>query len=153
MLKLAGLSEDRLIVHRHVYAEEVFLPMEGGCQDPVYNTWTLLHMRQLFLKKLGIYRESTESVARTRRPVMVLLKRSSNSKHTRNKSDLVRQWSEEFAASLVAALERTFPRYRVVLFSDRNESLMTCHECQIRTIAEADVLIGLLLLRLHLAIF
>jgi hypothetical protein len=54
MMKLAGLSMDRLVVHRHVFAQEIFLPMEGGCQDPVYNTWQLLHMRQHFMKKLNI---------------------------------------------------------------------------------------------------
>lgn len=54
MMQLAGLSMDRLVVHRHVFAQEIFLPMEGGCQDPVYNTWQLLHMRQHFMKKLNI---------------------------------------------------------------------------------------------------
>ena len=81
-------------------------------------------------------------LGRGRLPVMVLLKRSSNSRHTRNKSDLVRQWSDAFAARIVQALSAAFPGYRVVLFSDRDEALMMCHECQIRAVAEADVLIG-----------
>jgi hypothetical protein len=25
---------DRLVVHKHVFAREVYSPMEGGCQDP-----------------------------------------------------------------------------------------------------------------------
>ena len=25
---------DRLIIHRHVFAREIYFPMEGGCQDP-----------------------------------------------------------------------------------------------------------------------
>lgn len=73
---------------------------------------------------------------------MALLKRSSNSRHTRNKSDLVRQWSDAFAARIIQALSEAFPMYRVVLFSDRDEALMMCHECQIRSVSEADVLIG-----------
>ncbi len=30
---------DRFVIHQHVYADKIYLPMEGGCQDPVYNTW------------------------------------------------------------------------------------------------------------------
>jgi hypothetical protein len=25
---------DRLVVHRHVFARDIYFPMEGGCQDP-----------------------------------------------------------------------------------------------------------------------
>mmetsp|Transcript_32252 Transcript_32252/g.44071 ORF Transcript_32252/g.44071 Transcript_32252/m.44071 type:complete len:280 (-) Transcript_32252:93-932(-) len=145
LLQLVGLSMDRLIVHRHVHAREVYLPMEGGCQDPVYNTWQLLTMRSLFMKRLNIVDKTTNPLVRAARgelPVMVLLKRSANSRHTRNKNDLVRQWSDAFAGQLLSSLQVAFPRYRVVLFSDRNETLMTCHACQIRAVAQADVLIG-----------
>eukprot|EP00981_Chlorochromonas_danica_P002296 scaffold440_cov277-Ochromonas_danica.AAC.30 len=31
----------------------VYLPMEGGCQDPVYNTWHILHMRSVVMKELA----------------------------------------------------------------------------------------------------
>jgi hypothetical protein len=54
----------------------------------------------------------------------------------------VRQWSDGFAGKIVAKLKTAFPKYRVVLFSDRNETLMRCHSCQIRAAAETDVLIG-----------
>jgi hypothetical protein len=54
MLEAIGISTDRLIIHKHVYAREIYLPMEGACQDPVYNTWQLLHMRQYFLDKLKL---------------------------------------------------------------------------------------------------
>jgi hypothetical protein len=30
LLKLTGISMDRLIVHKHVYAKEIYFPMEGG---------------------------------------------------------------------------------------------------------------------------
>ena len=29
-----GLSMNRLVVHRNVFAREIYFPMEGGCQDP-----------------------------------------------------------------------------------------------------------------------
>ena len=34
LLLVIGLSMERLVVHRHVFAREIYLPMEGGCQDP-----------------------------------------------------------------------------------------------------------------------
>jgi len=95
--------------------------------------------------RLNIVDKTTNPLVRAARgelPVMVLLKRSANSRHTRNKNDLVRQWSDAFAGQLLSSLQVAFPRYRVVLFSDRNETLMTCHACQIRAVAQADVLIG-----------
>jgi len=138
MMELVGLSMDRLVVHKHVYAEEAYLPMEGGCQDPVYNTWQILHMRKLFMQSLGL----VDSSPKGRKPVMLLLKRSSGSKHTRNGHDLVRQWNDEFTEKLLVNLQTTFPTYNVVLYSDRNDTMMRCYGCQIRAFAEADVLIG-----------
>lgn len=137
-MELVGLSMDRLIVHKHVYAEEVYLPMEGGCQDPVYNTWQILHMRQLFMQLVGV----SDVIPRERKPVMLLLKRSSRSKHTRNGNDLVRQWNDAFTERLLSHLQETFPTYNVVLYSDRNETMMRCYACQIRAFAAADVLVG-----------
>ena len=139
LMDLAGLSMKRLIVHTHVYAEEVFLPMEGACQDPVYNTWQILTMRKLFMSQLGL----GDSVKRPgEKPVMMLVKRSSNSKHTRNGHDSVRQWSDSFSERIISRLQKSFPNHRVVLFSDRNTTLMRCHSCQIQAFAETDVLIG-----------
>lgn len=33
-LIIIGLSMDRLVLHRHVFARDIYFPMEGGCQDP-----------------------------------------------------------------------------------------------------------------------
>merc|ERR1711991_858265 len=52
-MEMVGLSMDRLLLHTHVYADQVYLPMEGACQDPVYNTWSILNMRKIFLQQLG----------------------------------------------------------------------------------------------------
>ena len=53
LMEMVGLSMDRLLLHTHVYADQVYLPMEGACQDPVYNTWSILNMRKKFLQQLG----------------------------------------------------------------------------------------------------
>ena len=74
---------------------------------------------------------------------MLLMKRSTGAKHTRNAGDSVRQWNDEFTARLMAALESTFTEYTVRLFSDKDEKLMSCHSCQIKEFAAADVLIGM----------
>lgn len=148
-MDLAGLSMDRLIVQQHVFAREIYFPMEGGCQDPVYNTWQILHMRNHFLSNLGFSMSHIHSSARDKedhsssRDVMLVLKRSSNSKHTRNNQDLVRQWSDSFTELLLSSLQDAFPTFEVRLFSDRNVSLMSCHGCQIREFANAKVLIGI----------
>jgi hypothetical protein len=138
--ELMGLDPSRLVVHQHVFANEVYLPMEGGCQDPVYNTWQILTMRQFFLKAAGA---ELVSVPVKAKPVMLLLRRSSSSRSTRNSGDLVRQWSEPFTQSLMKALASRFPEYEVVLFDDKDPKLMTCAACQIREFAVADVAIGM----------
>jgi hypothetical protein len=130
---------DRLVVHRHVYANEIYLPMEGGCQDPVYNTWQILNMRKKFMDALNLTDEKPVDA----KPVMLLMKRSANAKHTRNGHDSVRQWSDAFTDRILSALRSRFVRYEVKLFSDKDEKLMSCHPCQIRAFAEADVLVGM----------
>jgi Glycosyltransferase 61 len=74
---------------------------------------------------------------------MLLMKRSTGAKHTRNANDLVRQWSADFTERLMSALRSQFPEYDLKLFSDTDELLMGCHACQVRAFAEADVLIGM----------
>lgn len=145
-----GLDPTRFLVHQHIHAKEVYLPMEGACQDAVFNTWHVLHMRSLALQQLHMEEERTRSTNRLTspphsayRPVIVLLKRSATSAHTRNKFDLVRQWSEAFTDKLFAALQTTFPAFDIVLYSDRNDTLMTCFACQVKLLARADVLIGM----------
>jgi hypothetical protein len=117
--------------------------MEGGCQDPVYNTWQILHMRKRFFDALKIPHEYKQHSTGSGKPVMLLLKRSSNAKHTRNGHDLVRQWSDLFATRLFDALVARFPQYEVKLLSDRDESTMGCHSCLVKRFNEASVLIGM----------
>lgn len=74
---------------------------------------------------------------------MLLMKRSTGAKHTRNAEDLVRQWSVSFTNRLLEALRVQFEEYDLKLFSDTDEELMGCHACQVRAFAEADVLIGM----------
>ena len=228
-MNLVGLSMNRLVVHSHVFADTVYLPMEGGCQDPVYNTWQILTMRDFFLEKLNIIvgyvnvvsdeKVKSASITTARRydsrnknkkvrkkdrggrrlsnansvlnasigllsdsahdkqltsltapmapltdnflkqrlnseyfeeqphsihpqKVMLLIKRSSGSKHTRNGHDLVRQWSDSFASQIVSELQKAFPSYQVRLFSDKNVSMMSCHICQVSEFSTANVLIA-----------
>eukprot|EP00605_Chrysophyceae_sp_TOSAG23-4_P001612 GSChrysophyteH1.ASY1.ANO1.1772.1 assembled CDS len=158
-LDYVGLDATRLVVHKHVYAKTAWLPMEGGCQDPIYNTWYILYMRKFFFNKIGIdsmnaaslrglemdkYTMDTEGTKQKRkRPIMLLMKRSANTKHTRNGFDSVRQWTDEFAHMTLDALKEAFPSFDVQLYSDRNTTLMHCLECQIRSFAQASVLIGM----------
>lgn len=145
-MAFVGLSMDRLVVHRHVYASKVYLPMEGGCQDPVYNTWQILNMRRLFMKKSGLDPDELGVDWRTRksrRPVMMLIKRSFGATHTRNHGDLVRQWSDTFTDFITESLQRTFPSYKVVLFSDKNMAMMSSIKNQVIAVNRASVMIGI----------
>ena len=166
LMKLAGLSMDRLVVHRHVFAREIYLPMEGGCQDPVYNTWQILSMRERFLNVLNITRSPPPGVEESmpvrnssssrqllrqvhkkkrKKPIMLLIKRSSGAKHTRNYEGglTLRLWDDDFTKRLMRDLRTRFPGYNVKIFSDQDEKTMRCYPCQIRAFAEADVLIGM----------
>lgn len=93
-------------------------------------------MRNKLLEKLQIS-HSPNNVRK-----MILIKRSANSQHTRNGHDLVRQWSDDFTIRILNSLKEAFPSYDVSLFTDKNETLMRCHSCQIEHVAHADVLIG-----------
>jgi hypothetical protein len=165
IVSLFNISADRFIIHKHVFAREVYFPMEGGCQDPVYNTWQILHMRNLLFQRLQLQdRNLTELIPQKKKnnktddsqamnnnhqnqnkykKVMTILKRSSNSVHTRNKHDGVRQWNDAFANEIIKQLQFTFPDYEVNLLSDRHEKIMKCFECQVKEFARTDVLIGI----------
>ena len=138
LLASVGIAMDRVIYHTHVFADEIYLPMEGGCQDPVYNTWHLLHMRNHYLSK---YPEQSHPKKNNIKK-MVLIKRSSGAKHTRNSHDLVRQWTDEFANTILQALMSKFQNYQISIFSDKNTTMMTCHSCQVEFMKDVDVLIG-----------
>lgn len=152
---LFRIDRSRFIIHRHIYAHEVYLPMEGACQDPVFNTWHILSMREKIgrMLKLPSMRQTTNRIVqppitttasanKRYRPVIVLMRRSATSQHTRNKHDSARQWNDAFTERLLLSLRMAYPSFDVRLYSDRNETLMTCFSCQVETVAKADVLIG-----------
>jgi hypothetical protein len=53
----------RVLIQEHVQADEIYLPMEGGCQDVIYNTWLALYQRQFLLQRLGLLLENTAAAA------------------------------------------------------------------------------------------
>lgn len=149
VVELVGLSIDRFIVHKNVFAKEVYLPQEGGCQDPIYNTWQILHMRKILLKKLNLdsvilqHSKSSSSMSNMKhKRVLTLLRRSTNSKHTRNNHDSVRQWSDKFTNQMLVELQKSFPQFQIKLFNDKNQTLMSCHACQIEEFYSTDILVG-----------
>ena len=92
---------------------------------------------------MALQATSRTTSERKPRPVMLLMKRSTRAKHTRNAEDSVRQWGVSFTDRLLEALRVQFTQYDLKLFSDTDEELMGCHACQVRAFAEADVLIGM----------
>jgi hypothetical protein len=135
---------DRLI-NGTIYAKEIIMPREGGCQDIGYNAWEVVTMRETFYRHLHIP-ETTQFVWKkpaSLLPRTILLLTRSAYKFTQNKADYAkRSWSPQQERVLVAALQRMFPDNPVEIFSDRNETLMTCPLCQAEMFTRAEIVIG-----------
>lgn len=59
---LLALNVSHRLINGTVMAEEVFMPREGGCQEPSYNAWELLHQREYFLNQLLSHNRVSASV-------------------------------------------------------------------------------------------
>jgi hypothetical protein len=142
---------DRLI-NGTVVAREVMMPREGGCQEPSYNGWELLHQREYFLKLANMSNDSprvsslsSSTVFNTysNRRTVLIIKRTAG-RFSQNLSDKkVRMWPEDVLKGLLKHFELKFPLHEVVVFSDNNSTLMTCPLCQVQAFAQADVVIGI----------
>lgn len=143
LIKLLGISMDRFVIHKDVFADEIYLPKYGGCQDPVYNTWELLSMRRFFFMKIKESNLPFLTAPPPIKPVILLMSRSAKAKYSRNKGDPVRMWSTEFIDRFQEQLTTYFPNYEVKLFSDKDEQLMKCFLCQVKVFSEASILIGI----------
>jgi hypothetical protein len=139
-----GISADRLVFQKDVFANEVYLPRYGGCQDPVYNTWELLAMREFFLSLPPPLSPPPQTALNStpRKPVILLMSRSPSSGFGRNKGDPVRQWSPEFVSRFEEQLRSNFPSYEVRVFSDTDATVMGCLSCHAQIFSAADVLVG-----------
>lgn len=155
-----GLS-DRLI-NGTVYAKEIMMPREGGCQEPSYNSWELVHQREYFLhlarQEVGLAESSisvqpipsimdSETAVRAftsvEKRTILVIKRTAG-RFSQNLSDRnVRMWPKGVLEKLIAELTIKFPLHSVVEFSDSNHTLMSCPLCQVRLFATADVVIGI----------
>lgn len=143
LLSLLNISSSRLVVHKNVYASEVYLPMEGGCMDPVYNTWHLLHMRRMLMRLAGLDpmlgSRRKQLLSGSTRPVMMLVERYYGQ---RTNKEVYRTWSADYVAAMASAMKVMFPSFDVIVLSDEDEQLMNCHLCQIRMFERTDVLVG-----------
>jgi hypothetical protein len=138
-LYTVGISLDRLI-NGTVYATQAFMPREGGCQDPGYNAWEIVTMRERFLKIAEIDDSGGGDVESRKRYIVVIVR--SDYKFTNNKSDYRRWWPEKDLLVLIEELRRSFPTHEIKIFSDRDEELMTCIKCHIELFYRADIVIG-----------
>jgi Glycosyltransferase 61 len=132
--KWLGLS-DRLINGTY-YADEVIMPREGGCQDPGYNAWEFLTMREKLFRLAGVNPDD-----HSRKRSIIVITRS-GSRFTNNRSDYARRWGPDALQRLLKSLNETFFNHRVDIFSDRDIDLMRCIDCHIRLFADADILIS-----------
>ena len=139
-LYLRWLGLEHRLVNGTIYANEVMMPREGGCQDVSYNAWEALTMRQRFIQMTDL---DPRSAAIPKIPRLLVLTRTAG-KFMQNQYDhKVRSWPKgKFVPDLLSALKVAFPELSVELFSDADEALMTCQPCQIRLFSTARVVIG-----------
>ena len=131
--------QDRMI-NGTIYANEVIMSREGGCQDAGYNAWEIINMRNKFFTILSLPAQNSKFIKKT----IVILSRSSGTKFVQNKGDGdVRKWPKGFLDKFIISLNEKFPKYEIKLFSDTNSTLMTCPSCQIQLFHSANIVIGI----------
>ena len=165
-----GLA-DRLINGTY-YGKEVWMPREGGCQEPGYNMWELYNQRKVFLaraaKEIGTGGRNNShgwdypaKIAFTEpdlgpmdyqshagdsdKPVVILVKRGA-SKFTQNQGDFkIRRWPPRLggAGAVRDALAEQFPEHAIQIFSDSDFAMMMCHACTVQLFHRADVVVGI----------
>ncbi len=152
--RMLGLM-DRLI-NDTIYAESIYLPREGGCQDVGYNIWEIANMRE---KMLGLIQKNIVDVNNILKSVFykthifhnqnnvkkesIILLRRSSSDFTRN-HDRARRWNETMFENILTSLNNMFgKKYELILFSDQNSAIMKCPLCQAKLFNDATVVIGM----------
>lgn len=132
---------DRLI-NGTVYANEVIMPREGGCQDIGYNAWEAVTMREHFYNMLDIKENVRFERKKPYTPTVLVLTRSAGS-FTQNKADYAtRRWKPKDIPVLLSSLKQEFPNHAIEIFSDTNSTLMTCPLCQAERFSRADIVVG-----------
>lgn len=129
---------DRLI-NGTVYAKQAYMPREGGCQDVGYNAWEFVTTRETFLKLAKVDQDDYSS-----QRSIVIVTRSWASAYLKNRGDyLMRMWPRVALKKMIKALQTAFPNHKIELYSDMDESLMQCRECQIKMFHRADISIAI----------
>lgn len=168
VFEFLGLS-DRLI-NGSFYAQEAYMPREGGCQEPGYAMWEIYTMRRKFMEmaqaQIGAMGRNhtqgwgyptyklpdssfgpmdfTNRDEDAQKPVVLLVKRSSSS-FTQNQGDFKeRRWPPEYggAGGVRDALAVKFPHHRIMIFSDQDKDMMLCMACQVQLFSQAEVVVG-----------
>ena len=148
---------DRL-VNGSIFARDVYVPREGGCQDVGYNIWELVNMREYFLSILDknksyydkkmeemmtVYQGTKAVLGRyegTKKNIVILQRSASG--YTRNQ-DRSRRWNDTMLETIVTSFAAVFgTRYNIVVFSDKNFPLMNCPLCQAKVFFEASIVVG-----------
>lgn len=128
---------DRLI-NGTIYANEVYMPREGGCQDVGYNAWEFVTTRDKFLELSGI----DQDIYNEKRSVVVI--RRTSSKYVANQGDhKQRTWPKKMYERFLQSLTTSFPNHRIDIYSDGDTELMKCRECQIKMFHDADITIAI----------
>lgn len=137
------LKLEHRLINGTVYANEVYMPREGGCQDIGYNAWEVVSMRERFLRDLDFHESKSFVVSPPIKPTVLVLTRSPGP-YTQNKADFrTRSWPKDKFPLMLQALQENFPNHNIELFSDLNKTLMTCPLCQAEAFFRADVVVGM----------
>jgi hypothetical protein len=148
----ATLGLDQRLINGSVYAKNVIMPREGGCQDVGYNAWEVLHMRDKLLRLAFTGDEYKEIVARAKRhqqqgrprSLNILLVQRTASRFTQNQGDRARRrWTVAVMAEVVENFRNNFPGFNISVYSDRDVDIMVHPEKAVRLFGRADIVVGM----------
>ena len=137
------LGLEHRLINGTVFADQVYMPREGGCQDVGYNAWEVVVLRERFLQLLQVDEDKAFESRAADKPTLLIVSRSAGP-YVQNKADSSRRkWPKDKFPLMVAALQENFPGHRIHMFSDLNATLMTCPLCQAEAFHRADIVIGM----------
>jgi hypothetical protein len=133
------------IVNGTVYADEAYVPREGGCQDASYNAWEIVNQRETFLKlathvpfKKAIHNDVVVRFAdydfedESGKPLLIFVVGPETSK----------AYNIAIEGSLRTHVATLLAQYDFRLYPSANMSHHNCPPCDVRLFARGSIVVG-----------
>jgi hypothetical protein len=147
---LSWLGLSSRIINGTVYADEAYMPREGGCQDASYNAWEIISQRETLIKlathtpfKKPIHNDIVQRFigydfeAESGKPFVVFVRLAGKS------SVFSEAVISEISSAIESQVAKSLPQYEYRVFPSLNVSSQFCPPCDIRLFARAALIIGI----------